>query len=73
MPVNEEERNDPPFNGPSVVRVVHFINDKVQDEYPQRNERIHPNPFSIVFPVTGVSQEKNRSVVCSRIPPKSGM
>lgn len=48
MSVNEEERNDPPFNGPSVVRVVHFINDKVQDEYPQRNERIHPNPFSIV-------------------------
>ena len=24
-------------------------------------------------PVTGVSQERNRSVVCSRIPPKSGM
>ena len=23
--------------------------------------------------VTGVSQERNRSVVCSRIPPKSGM
>ena len=26
-----------------------------------------------LYPVTGVSQERNRSVVCSRIPPKSGM
>lgn len=31
-----------------------------------QNETMRP-------PVTGVSQERNRSVVCSRIPPKSGM
>ena len=40
-------------------------------EKPSRYSPISASECDV--PVTGVSQERNRSVVCSRIPPKSGM
>lgn len=44
-----------------------------QEERQQEEMKRSRTKRIMKIPVTGVSQERNRSVVCSRIPPKSGM